>query len=229
MNETKSLYEVIADKLEYAILNDNTINKGKLPSEAQLSNAYGVSRPVIREALKILKARGLIESRQGAPTTVAECKVEDLQKNLARISKMKKVSATEVYAVRLALEVASARYAAQNAGEEDLLALRKINEEMKSSPSDYALLARLDTQFHVTVAQASKNTLLSFITEAFAGLLFSVIERTVDERTAVDGANFHDKIISAIEKGEEENASEIMRAHLILSLRNFEEIRVKEI
>ncbi|MBQ3221258.1 MAG: FadR family transcriptional regulator [Clostridia bacterium] len=224
MNETKSLCEVIADKLEYAIFNDKTINKGKLPSEMQLANAYGVSRPVIREALKILKARGLIDSRQGAPTTVAEYKVEDLQKNLARISKMKNISSTEVYAVRLALEVASARYAAQNATEEDLLALRKINEEMQKNSNDYPLLARLDTQFHVAVAQASKNTLLAFITEAFAGLLYSVIERTVDERTAIDGVAFHDKIISAIEKGEAENASEIMRAHLILSLRNFEEI-----
>ena len=224
MNETKSLCEVIADKLEYAIFNDKTINKRKLPSEMQLANAYGVSRPVIREALKILKARGLIDSRQGAPTTVAEYKVEDLQKNLARISKMKNISSTEVYAVRLALEVASARYAAQNATEEDLLALRKINEEMQKNSNDYPLLARLDTQFHVAVAQASKNTLLAFITEAFAGLLYSVIERTVDERTAIDGVAFHDKIISAIEKGEAENASEIMRAHLILSLRNFEEI-----
>ena len=224
MNETKSLCEVIADKLEYAIFNDKTINKGKLPSEMQLANAYGVSRPVIREALKILKARGLIDSRQGAPTTIAEYKVEDLQKNLARISKMKNISSTEVYAVRLALEVASARYAAQNATEEDLLALRKINEEMQKNSNDYPLLARLDTQFHVAVAQASKNTLLAFITEAFAGLLYSVIERTVDERTAIDGVAFHDKIISAIEKGEAENASEIMRAHLILSLRNFEEI-----
>lgn len=224
MNETKSLCEVIADKLEYAIFNDKTINKGKLPSEMQLANAYGVSRPVIREALKILKARGLIDSRQGAPTTIAEYKVEDLQKNLARISKMKNISSTEVYAVRLALEVASARYAAQNATEEDLLALRKINEEMQKYSNDYPLLARLDTQFHVAVAQASKNTLLAFITEAFAGLLYSVIERTVDERTAIDGVAFHDKIISAIEKGEAENASEIMSAHLILSLRNFEEI-----
>ena len=229
MNETKSLCEVIADKLEYAIFNDKTINKGKLPSEMQLANAYGVSRPVIREALKILKARGLIDSRQGAPTTIAEYKVEDLQKNLARISKMKNISSTEVYAVRLALEVASARYAAQNATEEDLLALRKINEEMQKNSNDYPLLARLDTQFHVAVAQASKNTLLAFITEAFAGLLYSVIERTVDERTATDGVAFHDKIISAIEKGEAENASEIMRAHLILSLRNFEEIQVREI
>ena len=224
MNETKSLCEVIADKLEYAIFNDKTINKGKLPSEMQLANAYGVSRPVIREALKILKARGLIDSRQGAPTTIAEYKVEDLQKNLARISKMKNISSTEVYAVRLALEVASARYAAQNATEEDLLALRKINEEMQKNSNDYPLLARLDTQFHVAIAQASKNTLLAFITEAFAGLLYSVIERTVDERTATDGVAFHEKIISAIEKGEAENASEIMRAHLILSLRNFEEI-----
>ena len=132
MNETKSLCEVIADKLEYAIFNDKTINKGKLPSEMQLANAYGVSRPVIREALKILKARGLIDSRQGAPTTVVEYKVEDLQKNLARISKMKNISSTEVYAVRLALEVASARYAAQNATEEDLFALRKMNEVAKA-------------------------------------------------------------------------------------------------
>ena len=220
--ERKALYEIIADKLEFTIVSDLSGDKQKLPSEQRLATAFGVSRPVIREAIKILKARGLIESRQGAPTFIKAYGVEDFQKSLERIAHAQNVTMEQIFEVRVALELASIQLAARNVTEEDLTNLREINAQMRSPNAGKHELADADTLFHVTLAKCSKNPLLVVMTEAFSGQLKKWIQTTVNENTKVDGVAFHEKLIEAIERGDEDKARNLMQAHLVLSMRNFE-------
>ena len=80
-----AMYEVIADKIEEMILSDEMQASEKLPSEAVLSEKFGVSRPVVREALNTLRERGLIASRQGAASVITEPDADTLLRNFNRI------------------------------------------------------------------------------------------------------------------------------------------------
>ena len=86
--ERKALYEMIADKLELFIMNDTSKASKKLPSEQYLADSFGVSRPVIREALKILKERGLVEMRQGSATVISEYSAEHFCRTVKRMVQM---------------------------------------------------------------------------------------------------------------------------------------------
>lgn len=227
--ERKALYEIIADRMEEMILSDTTKISQKLPSEQQLADSFGVSRPVIREALKILKERGLISSRQGASSVITDYDTDAFIKSINRITCMKNVSPAQIYQIRTVLEVLSAKLAAENPDKSRLNALKERNRTMEDrwlsrEGSEEAIKerARLDAEFHSAVAGMSGNPLLHYMTEALSSLLIPVIEKTICDETAKDGISFHDRIIAAIESGDVDKASALMRDHLMLSIRNYE-------
>ncbi len=217
-----ALYEVVADKLENIILNDISELPQKLPSEQYLADSFGVSRPVVREALKILKERGLVESRQGTPTVITECDAEQVKNTLNRVACTKNILPHDTYQVRAALEFLSVRLAAQNPDEEMLEKLRLINSQIKENKDKIEEYSKLDVEFHNTIAKMSKNPLLEIMCSALFSILEPIIEKTISDVTAQSGISFHDKIITAIKNGDEDRAGELMQAHLALSKRNFE-------
>lgn len=218
----KALYEVIADKLEMMILSDNTKISQKLPSEQYLADSFGVSRPVIREALKILKERGLIESRQGASSVITDYSTENFAKSVSRIAHMKNATPDQIYQIRNVLEVLSVKLATENCDSNGLAALKELNRRMRECGNDMKMRSQLDVEFHAAIAKMSKNPLLEFMTSSLASLLLPLIEKSMDSVTDIDGILSHDKLISAISDGDSAKACDLMRAHLILSMRNFE-------
>ena len=221
--EKKALYEIIADKLEEMILNDLTEFKKKLPSEQRLAETFSVSRPVIREALKLLKERGLIESHQGASSVIIEYSPQSLLKSFSRFSQTKKISPVQIHQVRTALELLSARMAAKNASLEDIEQLKEINERLKTS-KEKKEISQLDTDFHKRIATASQNPLLEGMYEVLSGLIEQFIEKSTSDQARLDGIAWHEKIITAIENGNAEEAATLVQQHLLLSIRNFEHL-----
>lgn len=227
--ERKALYEIIADRMEEMILSDTTKISQKLPSEQQLADSFGVSRPVIREALKILKERGLISSRQGASSVITDYDTDAFIKSINRITCMKNVSPAQIYQIRTVLEVLSAKLAAENPDKSLVEELKVRNRSMEARWSEAGSFeeavrerARLDAEFHSMIAGMSGNPLLQCMTEALIPLLIPVFEKGLCDETAKDGTCFHDKIIAAIESGDADKASTLMRNHLMISIRNYE-------
>lgn len=223
--EHKALYEIIADKLEFMILSDTTQISQKLPSEQQLADSFGVSRPVIREALKILKERGLIASRQGASSVITDYAMDHFTKSINRIACMKNVTPQQIYQIRTTLEILSVKLAAESQDKHQVEELKRLNramEEYSSGTAHVKKRAELDVAFHSTISGMSGNPLLQYMTEALSSMLLSVIEKSIDTETAMDGIKFHDKIIVAITEGNAQKACDLMRSHLMLSIRNYE-------
>ena len=228
MTDKRAQYEIIADRLEQDILN-GALGCGKMPSENELTKTYSVSRPVVREALKLLKARGLISGRQGAPTVITEYGVADFKACLNRIAKTHGASAMHVYDVRTALEVASAASAAQNATPADVCTLQEIAGKMAAlDRTDVRGQTALDIAFHVAVAKASGNPLLSFTTQAFAEQVEQVIMQTMGEFINDDAADFHAKIVDAIARRDVVAATCAMQEHLASSRQKYETFSGKE-
>lgn len=220
--ERKALYEMVADKLELFILNDTSKKTQKLPSEQYLADSFSVSRPVIREALKILKERGLIASRQGSATVITEYSAEHFAKTMRRMTCMKNITPEEIYQIRAHLEILSAKLAAENASKEETEELRRVNAQIVNSVGDTHERARLDVKFHKTIAKMSGNVLLFVIMEALSELLMPIFEKSADSSTDRTSIALHDKILSAIETGDAESAADLMRTHLMISARNYE-------
>lgn len=161
----------LADQLYGQILEQivsSTLQQGdKLPSENQICTAFGVSRPVVREALRRLQDDGLIEARRGVGSFVRRRPPQGLIQFATADTVSGLMRALEA---RMSFEAAAARFAAMRAGQRDISRLRialvgleeRMRERLPASDADF--------DFHIAVAEASKNevfvTLLQAVREA---------------------------------------------------------------
>ncbi len=217
------LCDQVADRLEQMILSDKTQVGQKLPSEQALAAGFGVSRPVIREALAILRARGLVTVQSGGGSRIIVPEPIQMLDVVNRLTLMRHISAEEVHEVRVQLEVMAARLAAANASEEQLERMAEINREMEKEKENPKLRARLDLEFHQQMAEASGNQLLSIFILSMNGILQTMLESVLYIPQAhEDGISYHGRIIEALRSGDKDRSEAIIREHLMMSMRNYE-------
>ncbi len=193
-----------------ALIADRSLIAGdRLPSEHELSRLSGVSRPIVREALKRLQADGLIESRRGAGAFVRRAPFGPMTQHLVPAPLRLRLSTLEV---RIALEPVAARLAAQNASK-----LERAAIVAASVPGE--ILSGIG--FHLAIAAASHNPMFELVLQnlrvklddASASMPASGLR---DE--SVNGAGEeHGMIAAAIVRREPEVAEFAMRLHLLRS------------
>lgn len=223
-----TMYEQIADRLEEMILSDRISTTDKLPSEQSLATSFGVSRPVIREALMLLNARGLISQKNGGGAYISQPSSEDFNRTVGRMVRMSDIDMSSLFEVRLVLEVLSAQLAANNAIPEDIEELNALVDEMSLDKDDNVKFARDDTRFHSRIAMIGGNRMLYL----FLNSLTEQIAAMIEHNLTLDGANedaerYHRKLIDAIASGSPESAADVMRSHVIMAMRNAELTRTK--
>lgn len=220
-----TLFEALAAQIEEWILAGELEPGAKLPSEEVLRRRFGVSRPVVREALARLRERGLIETVNGSGTFVRHPDADDLTDAVVRhlrVATGDTESIGKVYEARLALETATARLAAVRASDHDREEIAARLEEMRSQRGNVERWTAADLGFHLAVARASHNPFLATLLAP----LVKVIERGIIEsfrsREAVQaGLRAHERLWAAIERHDAEAAEEAMREHLLDSERRF--------
>lgn len=179
----------------------------KLPTEAELSRAYRVSRPVIREALESLRVLGLVETRPGRGTFVVAAKVK------TPLS-VGSCSTQDLYEVRRFLEVPAARLCAARRDDADVAELgRLIGEHQQVTAVRES--ANLDIDFHLAIAAGSRNPLLpQLIGELRAALADQTYAITAREGRLRRAIEEHTAILDAIRAGDPDGAAGAMEAHL---------------
>jgi DNA-binding FadR family transcriptional regulator len=214
VNKT-NLYEQIADTLEQAIIRSGKAVE-KLPSEQELSKRFAVSRTVVREALKVLKERGLVQPRNGEGSYVSRPNTDIVSSAINRIVRMDNISNDDLHSMRLILETTGARLAALNCPPEELERLENILAEMAdlSLPLDKRI--RLDAEFHVTIARASGNNLLGMFVEVMTLLLRDYMSKGFFGVTRINNTlSQHEKVLEAIKKRESDEAGSAIYDHLV--------------
>lgn len=165
----------------------------KLPSERTLAAQYQTSRPLVREALQILKSQGLIESRGGGGTFVSERYGEQAGSPLAHLlSSMaghSKLNA-ELLEYRVTLETQCAALAAQRSTAEDLRRLERAFQRLRLAHQHQELdeEAKADARFHLAIAEASHNRVFLHTLEG----LFALLKENVI--TNIGGLSRHPEI-----------------------------------
>ena len=203
--------------LELRILAGEFAAGQKLPSERELADEYGVSRPVIREGLSGLVERGLVDIQAGRGTFVREVAVDELSHSLNRAAARTGITTRHLVEARLMVEVTAARYAAA-APQRPMEGLDEVllrHEEAQSLVDR----ASTDLQFHVAVAAASGNPVIALMFGSIRAQVYSLMLRShSDPHVREIGDPQHRKLTEAIRAGDADLASTLMSDHLSLAL-----------
>lgn len=219
-----NLYEQIADCLEDLILTDETLQKEeKLPSEQTLAEKFGVSRNVIREALKILKERGLIDPRNGTGSYITKPEASNLSDVISRMVVMDNIDFGDIYDVRIILETAACKRAATNATAEDLAHMESLLEQLKHRDITVEQRRELDFAFHVAIAESTGNPLLVVFVQTMKNVFLEMIEKGIFIEGGIEDAiKRHANIMEALKAGDPNMAEVMMYDHLHFSKKNVE-------
>jgi GntR family transcriptional repressor for pyruvate dehydrogenase complex len=176
------LSDAIGEQIEQLIVDGTLLPGNLLPAERELSKRLHVSRPSLREALLKLEARGLLRAGRGGSLAVTDVSAPTITDPLVHLLHRYAKAAQDVQGVRHGLEVMAAYHAAINATEADRRKLRKIFSKMPKDGSKHDALADadIDTDFHMTIAEASKNVALVHIVHGIFNLLRTSSHRADD-------------------------------------------------
>jgi GntR family transcriptional repressor for pyruvate dehydrogenase complex len=214
VNKT-NLYEQIAGILEQAIIGSE-IKAEKLPSEQELSKRFKVSRTVIREALKVLKERGLIQPKNGEGSYISRPNTDTISSAINRIVQMDNISNDDLHNMRLILETAGAKLAARNAKPEEIEHLENILEQMSDETLKLNKRILLDADFHIGIARASGNELLGMFVDVMTLLLKDYMSQGFFGVTRIRNTlSQHKKTLEAIKAGAGDKAEAAIYDHLV--------------
>jgi GntR family transcriptional repressor for pyruvate dehydrogenase complex len=208
------VYEEVAQQIERLIL--KKLRPGdKLPSERELADMLRVSRSSIRDAIRGLELKGLVEPRQGAGTIVREISVEALANPFANALKRRRELVSELLDFRKMLEPPLAARAATHASSDEILEMEEIlrRQEQKQIQGDAAVAE--DAEFHYSIALAADNSVVLKVIDIIMDLLRDTRERSlqVQGRPQKSFAG-HRRILAAIKRHDAESAMAAMRRHI---------------
>lgn len=212
-----NLYEQVADRIQALIVSESLRPGDKLPGERELAERMGVSRTVVREAIRVLSVRGLVKTKSGCGSYVRALEASDVSAPMALFFKFKQSQTMlrDVYDVRRIIEVEAAGLAAARATEEDLEAIQETVDALSTPPQDMERFVQLDLDFHLAVAAATHNDLLAMLLHPITDLWQEVIRISYRIPNAVQDALFyHRNVLERIRARDVEGARQAMSAHI---------------
>jgi GntR family transcriptional regulator, transcriptional repressor for pyruvate dehydrogenase complex len=210
------LYELIVQQIEESILRGALKPGDQLPAERELAQRFGVSRTAVREAVKALGEKGLVESFSGRGTFITDGTSHAIQKS---IDLMAKISQPEGLAhlaeVRAILEPEIAALAAGRIEEQHLVTMREAYEVMERASHDPDAYIEADLDFHLSLAEAASNPIILSLIDSIVGLLREQRMRIFKVEGGPQRGQFHHKqILDAVERRDSKAARKAMQAHL---------------
>ena len=211
----QTVSDQVADQLRRLVTSGDYKPGDRIPSERELSVRLGVGRPAVREALRELKAQGLLVSGRGAQgTTVASLPSPSFATPMGHLLGQGAERMIELMEVRSAVEIEAAGLAARRATLEDLhrMSVLATGTGDKLSPDE-------DVAFHIAIAEATHNPLFESVIREPVALLHDHMAAILDAYYKEPGGAIalqkqHDAIRQAIRSGDESKARSVMRNHL---------------
>ena len=174
----KRFSDQVADLIQKKIIEDNLEVGTNLPSEKAMADEFQVSRSVIREALRILEITGLVRIKKG-PTGgifVSDVYHEPIKRSISNLITSGDVTVDHLFDARLLIEPHIAKEAAVYASDGELERFKALFEDSDAHLDDAARLKSNNLEFHLLLARASGNPVLSVMLESVIELL---IERSM--------------------------------------------------
>jgi GntR family transcriptional repressor for pyruvate dehydrogenase complex len=210
------LYEQIVQQIEESVLNGSLKPGDQLPAERDLAQRLGVSRTAVREAVKTLREKGLVEAYSGRGTFVTDGTSQAARQSFDLMVKIgQQEGSPHLAELRLILEPGIAAMAAERVKDEDLTAMRDAVAVMERSQKDPEAYIEADLDFHLALAEAVANPLILSLIDSIVGLLREQRIKIFNVEGGPQRGQFHHKrILEAMERRDPEMARSAMRAHL---------------
>jgi GntR family transcriptional regulator, transcriptional repressor for pyruvate dehydrogenase complex len=215
------LSKEVEGKIEQAIQLKKFAPGERLPTELELCDSFGVSRTVMREALRMLSARGLISIQKGRGIFVRDYSASDLADPIRLYLTLNYDGnhVLDVVEARKAIEPSVAALAAKNRTETDVRNLSANLHQLEAYTGDYEKLAVLDQDFHILIATASGNPIVPLLMEPIHRLMPQIkssVYATIDDAKA-SAVVYHGKILEKIVNRDENGARKVMEEHLLIA------------
>jgi len=213
---TSRLYEQIVQQIEESVLKGKLKPGDQLPAERELAQQLGVSRTAVREAVKTLREKGLVEAYSGRGTFITDGTSQAARQSFDLMIKLgQQEGSPHLAELRLILEPGIAALAAVRATEEDIAAMREAVEVMDRAQKDPEVYIEADLDFHLALAEAVANPLILSLIDSIVGLLREQRIKIFNvEGGPQRGQVHHKRILEAMERRDSEMARSAMRAHL---------------
>jgi GntR family transcriptional regulator, transcriptional repressor for pyruvate dehydrogenase complex len=214
---TSRLYEQIVQQIEESIVKGDLKTGDQLPAERDLAQRFGVSRTAVREAVKALREKGLVEAYSGRGTFITDGTTQAVRQSL---DLMVKIGQPEGFAhlaeVRAILEPEIAALAAVRIQESELATMREAVALMDKAYEDPDAYIEADLDFHLALAEGAANPIILSLLDSIVGLLREQRMRVFRVTGGPQrGQIYHKRILDAVEHHDAEKAREAMRAHLM--------------
>lgn len=208
----------VIERLTQAILDGRLKPGDALPSEGRIAAAFGVSKPVAREALREMAAMGIIHIQQGKVARVRDLDHEPLGRFYRFAVGGSEAGLAEAIELRRILEPAIARLAALRRDEANLAALKSALGRMEACLGDIPVWIEADLDFHEAVAASAHNRLLQMQMRGLRPVIREITTLFNARRTMAmadwrQTYQRHERIVAAIEAGSPEAAASSMTRH----------------
>lgn len=213
--ERKSISEQVANRILSMIKSGNLRSGDRLPTEAQMTIAFGISRPPLREALKALTLMGVLESRQGGRYTVTDLSPSRLVAPFNVMLSVDSYDVDEHFEARAMVEIQLVGRTAERAAGDERQRILKLAVDGRAFHSDPVAFRLIDIEYHQALTSGAGNKLMSALAQGLydvgldvrrvASAVPGVIEKSVAQ---------HIEIAEAVVAGDAGAAMAAYRRHL---------------
>lgn len=213
--QRERLYEEIVSRIQSRILSGELKPGDRLPAERELATQLGVSRAAVREAIKSLKEKGLIEVVVGRGAFVTAPSPDHVADSMSLLLHGQRQTLEHVRQARQLLEIPIARLAARQRTPKHLFRLRDLVERMEAIGDASKPFIQLDSAFHLELARATGNPVLEVLSQTMLEMLQGErIYMMGIHGEIADALASHRRILRAVERGDGDEASRAMADHL---------------
>lgn len=215
IQRSPTLSDSVVASISEAIISGRLKPGDALDSERDLAKQFGVSRTVIREAIRSLAAQGLVDSRSGRSIQVTQAGPDGVTRSMSLFLRSNAdIDYGKIHEVRSALEIRMAETAAERASEDDLRQLAVLQERLEAA-ADPESASQVDVEFHRAIAAATDNELFAVMLGSIEEVLLETRRRAFAEAGMHEYAvAAHRQILTALKGRDPAAAGAAMRAHL---------------
>jgi GntR family transcriptional regulator, transcriptional repressor for pyruvate dehydrogenase complex len=213
----------VTRQLESMILENQLQPGNRLPSERDLAVELGVSRTVVREAVRALVAKNLLEVRPGSGTLIQRPSMESVARSMALLLRVgqDQVDYEKLHEVRRTLEVEIIGLAAERRTDEDLVLIDRLLTTAPDTWEDREHFAQHDLAFHNALAQAAHNEIFLFVLNSLADVMLEVRRLAFRVPGLPQHAQqLHLEVVEGVKAGDVQRAQQAMHEDLLYAEEN---------
>ncbi|MCG8686236.1 MAG: FadR family transcriptional regulator [Desulfobacterales bacterium] len=214
------VFQDVVEQIQDAILSGKLEPGTKLPAERELKDMFNTSRGTLREALRVLEQKGLIEIKLGVAggAIVKQIDAEPVMQSLALLIRSGDVSLDHLAEFRIKIEGSIVELAAQRATPKDIETMETLYEQAKAhfEAGDWENFLKTDEAMHAYIGTMSRNPVFQFLQQSIHDNIHNYYEYYLPmnhERTLENLKDF-EKIIAAIKSGDDKEASSLIMDHV---------------